>query len=61
MATGEEAIIARYSTVGLKRNVLDRFAKRMQLDGLGVHADERDEILNALYGEEPAATGAKEP
>jgi hypothetical protein len=50
----EEEIIAQCSTPGLKKHMLDRFAKKEQLNaqGMGKFPADRDKILDALYPEE---------
>ena len=48
----EKEVIEQYSTEGLRRNKLSRSAKKDQLNGLKVPVDERDKILDELYGPE---------
>lgn len=50
----EEEIIAKYSTPGLKKHELNRFAKKEQLNaqGMSKFPEDRDKILDALYPEE---------
>lgn len=50
--TYEDEILARNSTPGLRRNELDRTAKKDHLAGLKVSREESDKILNQLYPEE---------
>lgn len=47
--TYEEGILARYSTPGLRRNQLDRSAKKDHLGSAGVKGPEAEKILNELY------------
>jgi hypothetical protein len=45
----------RYSTPGLRRNVLTRAGKKWHLQGFArITADEIEEILNRLYPDEPS-------
>lgn len=60
MNTQEQDILGRYSTPGLRKNQLDRSAKKDQLLGAyGRHypRDDIDKILNQLY---PPATEPQE-
>ena len=45
-------ILAKYSTPGLRRNMMDRTTKRDHLDRLGIRGKRADEILDELYGPE---------
>jgi hypothetical protein len=62
MSEYEEKILAEFSTVGLKRNVLSRVGKKMHLWGLRDRVTKRrlppeeiEAILDGLYGPEPKA------
>jgi hypothetical protein len=49
MSTDEE-IVAKFSTPGLKRNVLSRYAKTWHLrDNYRMTREERDALLDKLY------------
>jgi hypothetical protein len=50
----EEQIVAKYSTPGLKKFMLNRFAKKEQLNAQGMNKfpEDRDKILDALYPDE---------
>jgi hypothetical protein len=48
----DQPIIDRHSAPGLKRNELSRSAKKEQLNGMRVPKEERDKILDQLYGPE---------
>ena len=48
----EEGILAKYSSPGLRRNVMTRYAKQFQLDDLKLPAAEIKELLARLYPEE---------
>jgi hypothetical protein len=50
--TYEEYILENYSTPGLRKCELNRFAKKDHLGGLRVSADEAKKILDTLYGPE---------
>jgi hypothetical protein len=51
----EQEILARYSTPGLRRNVLTRAGKKWHLQGFArITSDEIEEILDRLYPCEPA-------
>lgn len=54
----EAEILARYSTPGLRKHELDRKNKKDQLNGLGMTRlpDERDAILDQLYGPDHASS-----
>jgi hypothetical protein len=48
----DQHIIEQHSTPGLQRHELTRSAKKDQLNGMRVPKDERDKILEQLYGPE---------
>jgi hypothetical protein len=50
----ESEVLAKYVTPGLRKNTLDRAAKKDQLNALKIPPDDRDIILNQLYGPEHA-------
>jgi len=45
----EDDVLRNYSPPGLRKNQLNRAAKRDHLDGLKVPRDEREKILDELY------------
>jgi hypothetical protein len=50
----EREILARYSTPGLRRNVLTRAGKKSHLQSMPrITPEEIEEILNRLYPSEP--------
>jgi hypothetical protein len=50
----EQEILARYSTPGLRRNVLTRAGKKAHLQTMPrITPEEIEEILNRLYPEHP--------
>lgn len=53
----DQHIIDQHSTPGLKKNELTRSAKKDQLNGMKVRKDERDKILDELYGPEHVTDG----
>jgi hypothetical protein len=53
----EQAIVDRYSTPGLRRNQLDRAAKRDHLAGLKLPAHEVAKIMAELYGDDEPPKG----
>lgn len=54
----EQEILDRYSTPGLRKHELDRDNKRDQLNSLGMSRlpEERDAILDQLYGPDHASS-----
>jgi len=56
--TYEEEVLAKHSTPGLKRNELDRAAKKDHLASAYKHLsrEEVDKILDQLYPPEPEET-----
>jgi hypothetical protein len=57
----EQAILARYSTPGLRRNELTRAGKKRHLQSMPrITPDEIEEILNRLYPGESLNTIVKE-
>jgi len=48
----EQEVLDKYSTPGLRSNTMIRAAKKDQLNGLKLHPDDRDKILDQLYGNE---------
>jgi hypothetical protein len=55
----EQEILERYSTPGLRRNVLTRAGKKWHLQGFArITPEEIEVILDQLYPPEPAALDA---
>lgn len=53
MLTPEQAILLQYSTPGLRRQELDRFAKKDHLGSLGIKGEEAAKILDQMYPPPP--------
>jgi len=50
--TEESEVLSKYSSLGLKRNVLSRYGKRWHLrENYRMTQEERDKLLDELYGE----------
>lgn len=47
----EEEILRRHSTPGLRKQELDRAAKKDHLGSLGIRGDEASKILDSMYPE----------
>ena len=48
----EDEVLARYSTPGLRKHELSRSAKKDHLNGLKFSREDRDKVLDELYGPE---------